>query len=99
MSSLVEAIAKQAQSTFSRTLTDETFAENIAKLIRSVARIRSTDLKVNKDALRTIASDNDGKRPAPVTYIEVKFDFCLITAPLSPKYKMVDRFLGYDAPW
>lgn len=67
MSSLVEAIAKQAQITFSRCLTDECFSENLTKLIRNASRIRATDLNFNKDTI----SDNDGKRPAPVTYIEV----------------------------
>ncbi|KAG8189906.1 hypothetical protein JTE90_018687 [Oedothorax gibbosus] len=70
MSSLVEAIAKQAQSTFSRCLTDECFAENLTKLIRNVSRIRATDLNFNKDSV-CAATDNDGQRPAPVIYIEV----------------------------
>ncbi|GFT97372.1 2-aminoethanethiol dioxygenase [Nephila pilipes] len=68
MSSLVEAIAKQAQLTFSRNLSEENIVENLSKLIKNVSKIRATDLKL-KDTLRTIS--NESKRKAPVTYIEV----------------------------
>ncbi|GFY40753.1 2-aminoethanethiol dioxygenase [Trichonephila inaurata madagascariensis] len=68
MSSLVEAIARQAQLTFSRNLGEENITENLSKLIKSVSKVRASDLKV-KDSLRTIG--NESKRKAPVTYIEV----------------------------
>ncbi|GBL93263.1 2-aminoethanethiol dioxygenase [Araneus ventricosus] len=71
MSSIVELIAKQAQATFSRSITEESFLENLTKLIKNVNKVRASDLKLNKDTLRTINSDNDDKRLAPVTYIEV----------------------------
>ncbi|XP_015922159.1 2-aminoethanethiol dioxygenase [Parasteatoda tepidariorum] len=76
MSSLVEVIAKQAQATFSKSLTEENFAESFTKLIRNVARIRSSDLKLNKETIRTINSGNSSKSLAPVTYIEVAENQC-----------------------
>lgn len=72
MSSLVETIAKQAQSTFTKSITDESFIDSLTKLIRSVSRIRASDLKFNRDTVRTANSENATKRSAPVTYIEVK---------------------------
>ncbi|XP_054712958.1 2-aminoethanethiol dioxygenase-like [Uloborus diversus] len=71
MSSLVEVIAKQAQATFSKSITEETFVESFNKLVRSVSRIRAADLHVNKDAIRTANSGNSSNSIAPVTYIEV----------------------------
>ncbi|GIY75236.1 2-aminoethanethiol dioxygenase [Caerostris darwini] len=70
MSSLVEAIAKQAQLTFSRNLTEESFLESLSKLIKNVSKVRAADLRLNKDVLRTVNSGN-GSKIAPVTYIEV----------------------------
>ncbi|XP_035233404.1 2-aminoethanethiol dioxygenase-like [Stegodyphus dumicola] len=70
MSSLVEAIARQAQSTFSKTLTDESFSEKFSKLIRYVSRVRASDLRISRDVMRTVNRDNTNP-VAPVTYIEV----------------------------
>lgn len=72
MSSLVEAIAKQAQLTFSRSISEEAFTDSLTRLIRSVSRIRSADLKLSRDAGRTANSGSTAKAAAPVTYIEVE---------------------------
>uniref|UniRef100_A0A6B0V3L3 2-aminoethanethiol dioxygenase n=2 Tax=Ixodes ricinus TaxID=34613 RepID=A0A6B0V3L3_IXORI len=74
MAALIQAVARQAQATFTRSfLADEAFSDCLARLQRAASQITCKDVNLDEKMLHSIsrATSYNGSDAAPVTYISL----------------------------
>ncbi|XP_076367322.1 2-aminoethanethiol dioxygenase [Tachypleus tridentatus] len=72
MAGLIQSVARQAQATFSRSITEESFGEYFSSLHKLVNQVRAPDVNLNQDLLKNTKDYSLLKSKgiiAPVTYV------------------------------